>query len=129
CVEELPARVNVHGDTTPWLQTRARYASARDRVSPANAGEHFPERVENAVHGCSYGLEVSLVDVRLEHLALGSRVFPIRFEVNREILVVLRVGESVASLQSVYFRFTDRWNLAFVRVERAQSFRGRSIAA
>ncbi len=56
-------------------------------------------------------------------------MFAICFDVNREVFVVLRIREAVVFFEPVDLRFTDRWNLAFVRVERCQTFRSRSVAA
>ena len=70
-----------------------------------------------------------LVNVRLEHLSFDSRMFAIRFDVHREILVVVRIAEAVVFLQTVDFRFTDLWNLTFVRVQRRQTFCSRCVVA
>ena len=47
----------------------------------------------------------------------------VRLDVNGEIFVLLRFGESVVFLESFNFRFTNRGDLAFIRVQCAQSFR------
>src|SRR5207249_3715303 len=51
------------------------------------------------------------------------------FDVHAEILVILRIAESIMLFQSVDLRFTDRWNLTLVSVKRSQCFRGRSLTA
>src|SRR5438105_14725493 len=55
-------------------------------------------------------------------------MFSIRLDVNREIFVVLRLGESVVFFEPVNLRLTDGGNLALVRIQRAQSFSRRSLA-
>jgi hypothetical protein len=70
-------------------------------VAPANAGQHFPESVENALHGSFYGFEIVIVDVRGKHFALNGGVFAVGFDVDAEILVNLRIIEAIMFLQSV----------------------------
>jgi hypothetical protein len=75
--------------------------STRNSVAPANAGQHFPERIENAIHGSFYGFEIVIVDVRGKHFAFSGGVFAVGFDVDAEILVGVRIIEAVMSLQSV----------------------------
>src|SRR5207253_2919428 len=69
--------------------------SVRDCVAPANAGEHFPESLEHAVHRRFYGFKIVLVNEGIEDLSLGVRMFAIRFDVDGEILIMLGTGEAV----------------------------------
>jgi len=71
--------------------------SARDRVTPADAREHFPERVKNAIHRGSHRIEIAVVDVRVEHFSFGGGMFAIGLEVDAEIAVVLGAAETVMS--------------------------------
>src|SRR6266404_177640 len=102
--------------------------SARDGVTAANSGEHFPKRIEDVLRRRAHLIEVAIVDVAPEQFALGGRMFAIGFDVNTEIFVILRIGEAVMSFQPVDLRFTDCWNLALVGVKRGQTFGRRCIA-
>ena len=86
--------VSLHYDGQRDVPTR----SARDGVASANAGEHFPKRIENATHRCFYRLEIVVVNMRLKHLSLGRRMFAIRFQMNAEVLVVFGIFETVVFL-------------------------------
>src|SRR5205823_10225285 len=85
--------------------------SARDGVSSANAREHFPERVENAAHGRADAVDVAIVDVSTQHFTLHGGMLAIGFDVDREIFVMLRIGETVMLFQSIDLRFADRGDL------------------
>ena len=67
----------------------------RDGVAAANAGEHFPKRVENAVNGGSGRRGVIIGDVLIEHRAFGGGVFAVGFDVDTEVLIVTRLGHLV----------------------------------
>src|ERR1700736_1076777 len=88
---------------------------ARDCVSSANAGEHFPKRVEHAIRRCLDVFEIAVVDIRRKHLALSRGMFAVRFDVDTEVFVMFRIGEAVMLLQPVDLRFTNCGNLTFVR--------------
>jgi hypothetical protein len=51
---------------------RGRYILTRDRVSAADAGEHFPEGGEDAINGVRGGCRVVVVHVLGKHLAFGG---------------------------------------------------------
>ena len=53
----------------------------------------------------------------------------VRLDVNGEIFVMLRFGESVVFLESINLRFTNRRDLTLVGIERRETFRGRTFAA
>ena len=125
-VSRLAAALN---SACGWRTAASTSNSAPDRVTAANAGNHFPERVENAIHGGFYGLEIAIVDGRPEHLTLGGRMFTIGFDVDAEVTVMRGINEAVMFLQPVDLRFTDRWNLTLVGVQRGETFRSRSVAA
>src|SRR6266404_2494355 len=103
--------------------------SARDGVTAANSGEHFPKRIENALRRRAHLIDVVIVDVAPEQFALDGRMFAVGFDMDAEIFVILRINEAVMLLQPVDLRFTDFWNLALVGVKRGQTFGRRSIAA
>src|SRR4029077_5020918 len=103
--------------------------STGDGVAPANAGKHFPKRIEDAAHRCTYVVDVVIVDVRVEHFALSRRMFAVSFSVDAEVTVMFRIGEAVMFLQPVDLRFADRRNLAFVGIKPGETFRSRSIAS
>ena len=44
-------------------------------MAAADAGEHFPKRVENAIDGGVSGRGIVVMDVLGKHLALGGGVF------------------------------------------------------
>ena len=69
-----------------------------------------------------------VVDVTAQHFSFNSGVLAVRFDVNAEIFVVLRVSESVVLFESIDLRFADGRNLAFIRVQRSQAFRRRCLA-
>src|SRR5712691_5879782 len=92
--------------------------SATNRVPPANAGEHFPERVENAAHRRPHVVDVVIIDVTAEHLALSGRMLAVGFDVDAEIFVMFWIGEAVMLLQSIDLRFADRRDLTLVSVQR-----------
>src|SRR2546429_7279726 len=119
------SRPKINGTTQrPSLQN-----SATNGVSSANAGKHFPKRIENAPCRRAHIVDVLIVDVCGKHFALGRGMFTISFDVDREIFVMLRIGEAVMFLQSIDLRFPDRWDLALVSIKCGQAFRGRLFAA
>jgi hypothetical protein len=63
-----------------------------------------------------------IVDVRAEHFALGGGMLAVGSDVDREIMIMFRIIESVMFLLSVDLRFADRRNLALVCVERGEPF-------
>ena len=72
--------------------------SARDRVTPADAREHFPERVQNPIHRGSHRIEIAAVDVSVEHFSFDGGMFAIGLEVDAEIFIVLRILKAVMFL-------------------------------
>jgi len=96
-------------------------------VSPGNAGEHFPKRIENAIHGSFYGFEIVVVDVRRKHFALSGGVFAVGFNVDAEITIMLGIIKPVMFLQSVDLSFANRGDLTLVSVKCSQTFRCRSV--
>src|SRR5437660_9555442 len=77
--------------------------SAGDGVTPANAGKHFPKRVENAPHCRSHALNVVIVNVRREDFAFGRRMCAIGFDVDTEVFVMFGIGETVMFLNPSIF--------------------------
>jgi len=95
---------------------------AGDGVAAADAGEHFPKGVENAIDGSRSGRGVMVSDVLREHRALGGGVLAVGFDVDGEILVTARRCHVVVLDQAFDFRFGDGGDLAFVGVERGEAF-------
>ena len=93
-------------------------------MTTAHPGKHFPERVENAIRGCSHGFKILIADVSAQELLLGGRVFAVGFDVHAEVFVMFGISEAVMLFQSVNFGLADRRDLTFVRVKRRQAFRG-----
>src|SRR5439155_20886647 len=91
-VSRLAAALN---SACGWRTAASTSNSAPDRVTAANAGKHFPELVENAIHGGFYGLEIAIVDVRPEHLTLGGRMLTSGFDVDAEVRVMRGIKEVV----------------------------------
>jgi hypothetical protein len=60
-----------------------------------NAREQFPKRGQNALGGRTHGGSVPHGDVLLQQSPLGRGVFLIRFNVDTEVAVALRVVELV----------------------------------
>ncbi len=81
------------------------------------------------MHRSFYEFKVLFVDICAKHFSLGSRMFTVRLQMDGEILVMLRIAEAVMLFQSVDFRLTDRWNLAFVSVEGGQTFGCRPVSS
>ena len=97
-----------HGDTERrGYNSRVEYSSARDGLTAANAREHVPKRVENAVHRHFHRFEIMGVKVTTQHFALGGRMRAVCFDMDTEILIMLGFGESVMLLESIDFGFTD----------------------
>ena len=67
------------------------------------------------------------VQVTAQHFTLGSGMLAVCSDVDSEILIMLGFGESIMLLQSIDFGFTDRRNLALVRVKCREAFRSRSL--
>jgi len=67
-------------------------------VTPANTGQHIPQRIERFPDSTAYRGEILLINVRVEHLALSSRVFAVGLYVNGKILIMLRIGNAVVFL-------------------------------
>jgi hypothetical protein len=98
-------------------------------VTAANARKHLPKGFQNAICCGLYGLKILIVDIVAKHLTLGTRVFPVRLDMNTEIRIMLRIIETLMPLESVDLGFADRWNLALVRVKRRETFGYRPTAA
>src|SRR5438309_9883549 len=97
--------------------------SAGDGVTPANAGKHFPKRVENAPHRRSHAVNVVIVNVRREDLAFGRRMCAIGFDVDTEVFVMFGIGETVRFPEPVDLRFAGCWTLTRATVKRRQPLR------
>src|SRR5690349_19343889 len=110
-------------------QDRGYSSSARDGVTPANAGQDVPKRLENAAHRRFHRFKIYLIDVTAQHLPFGSRMFAVCFNMDAEVFIMFWISEAVILFQSVNLGFTNRRNLAFVAVERGQSFCRRSLTA
>src|SRR5437588_4674039 len=102
--------------------------SAGDGVTSANAGKHFPKRVENAPHCRSHAVNVVIVNVRREDFAFDRRMCAIGFDVDTEVFVMFGIGETVMFLQPIDLRFADCGNLTLVSVKNRESLRGGSTA-
>src|SRR6267142_41690 len=63
------------------------------------------------------------VQVTAQHFTLGSGMLAVCSDVDSEILIMLGFGESIMLLQSIDFGFTDRRNLALVRVKCRETIR------
>ena len=87
--------------------SRVECFSARDGVTAANAREHVPKRVENAIHRHFHRVEIMDAKVTTQHFALGGRMRAVCFDMDTEILIMLGFGESVMLLESIDFGFTD----------------------
>jgi hypothetical protein len=64
-------------------------------MTPTDTGKHFPERIENVIHGGSHCSETPFAKICAEHLSFGRRVFAIGFDMQREITVMFRIREAV----------------------------------
>src|SRR5436305_3220855 len=100
---------------------------AGDGVAAADAGEHFPKGVENAIDGSRSGRGVMVSDVLREHRALGGGVLAVGFDMDGEVFVGPRLGHVVVLNEAFDFRFGDGGDLAFVGVERGDGFGRRAL--
>ena len=98
-------------------------------MTAADAGEHFPESIENTVDGSRGRRGVIVVDVLTEHGAFGGGVLAIGFDVDREVLIVTWLSHLVVLDQAFDLRFGDGGNLAFVGVEGGEAFDGGAFRA
>ena len=142
---DVDAKMHVHkpGGVVEWLMapvlktgrakalvgsnpTPSANQSTSDRVTAANAGEHFPKCVQDAVDSSSRSSQRSRRLRTSEQRAFGGGVFAIGFDVNGEIIMVPRVGHLVVFDQTFDLRLRNRGNLALVRVKGRESFGGRA---
>ena len=98
-------------------------------MAAADAGEHFPQSVEDAIDGDGSGRRVVVVHVLRKHLAFSGGMLTVGFDVDREILVIARRGYVVVLHEAFYLRFTNGGDLAFVGVESGESFGGGAFGA
>src|ERR1043166_5026067 len=78
-----------------FCETPRRQKSARDSVTAANTGEHFPERIKNTAHRRAQVVDVAIVDIAAQQFALGGGMFAIGFNVDAEVFVIFWMGETV----------------------------------
>src|SRR2546423_7386840 len=95
---------------------------AGDGVTTADAGEHFPKRVQNPGDSSGNRRGVFVSYVFGKHLALGGGMFPVSFDVDTEVFVIARCGEIIVLDQTFDFRFRDGGNLTLVSVESGEAF-------
>ncbi len=104
-------------------------SGAGDGVTAADAGEHFPESIEDAIDSIRSGRGVVVGDILRKHGAFGGGVFAIGFDVDGEVFVIARLGHVVVLDEAFDLRFGDGGNLAFVGVERGEAIGGRASGA
>ena len=98
-------------------------------MAAADAGEHFPQRIEDAIDRGGSRRRVVVVDVFRKHVAFGRGMLAVGFDVDGEILVIARGGDVVILDQAFVLRFSHGGGLAFVGVKGCEAFGGRAFGA